>query len=210
MGRVRVLRSSDGKFAGSVGQGHQGVFRVPIVPRAVLSSDSPSADGLSEDSKLAETIAVYESSRSKVVLRDVNGTEREFLAGDIEQARWHLMNGNCHSLAAALHLRTGLPLLVFWSVDSDRDEDSHITHVAVRVGPDEMLDALGVSSISSFESCELVEVHDITQGIEGLTETLDWDSRENQRTWLRLDPGQVESFANRLIDEAGLKKLSDS
>lgn len=188
--KVTVLRTPDGRFAGSLRHAPTpaGAPTPPPTPLTTKAIDN-------EPSALAATIdAFYRVPDGHVRLVDVNGTSRIFPDGDLENATWHLMNGNCHSFAAAIHEATGYPIIVFWAADSDYDEDSHLTHVAVSPAPGLMLDALGVSSIESFEHTELVEGQVLDGGVGELATVLEWDSAENQRIWQPLDPEMVHSF----------------
>lgn len=199
---VRVYRrDADGRFA-------RGPVRVPSA--AAATPAHPPAPGLPAD-RVAPVAAAYQRytaaastsvDTNPITLLDVNGTARRVAPGDLDDARWHLTMGNCHSFAAALHQRTGLPIVVFRALGDEDEEDDgygHITHVGVATPDGYLLDAHGRALISEVEDAELVEADILPDGVPGLLAEIDHDTAVLGRRWQPLDAERVASFVDPLL-----------
>lgn len=127
-----------------------------------------------------------------VTLVDFNGTRRDIALGDLPSASWFLVAGNCHSFAAALHDKTGLPIVAFYT--SSSDEDEHIAHFAVITPEGLVIDGDGVMPVALIEARTGWEHQVLDGGISEMIELISYEQDFQGRHWQRLRPELVESF----------------
>lgn len=110
-----------------------------------------------------------------------------------DQARAAFSFGHCHSLALALHRRTGWPLLGL----SRHDRQANLTHVVLEMPDGRWLDASGPQPADPQPYPGAPPPRSITE--EQLLELTE------QAEWLAADPQLAESFVDPLLEQAGVK-----
>lgn len=203
----RYLQGKDGKMAGSIGDGKD------KVPTAAPMKAQPKP--VTEDPNAASRVAAYyealKAPRStapagRVTLVNTDGVVEEYDAGDLDSASHFLTNGNCHSVAAALHRVTGYPIVLFYSdgfdIDEDDEEDQeHIRHVGVLTPDGYLLDGDGAMKLTTVMARCGWDSEVIAGGIEELEERIKVDTIQHEREWSELDPDNVASFAGPILGE---------
>jgi hypothetical protein len=154
------------------------------------------AQGLSSDNPNSETIAL-EGVMGMVDLLTLNSKEKDtlVLSKYLEEASWYLTAGNCHSLATAIHARTGWEMLGLRRTNSAYD---YISHVVVRSPDGFILDGDGVADEEEYFSTHALKEKFSWNRIEPLIEKINEESVADG-AWLDLDAKRLTPYAKILL-----------
>lgn len=134
----------------------------------------------------------------EIDLTDANGCIHRIREGDIESAGYVLTFGHCHNMAAALHERTGWPIVAFYDFTENSDEDN-VKHFAVLSPNGHVVDGDGSITLEEFEARTGMEHERLPDGLPALQEHIDWDSNAHERSWQPLSPDLVKSFVEPIL-----------
>lgn len=213
------IRRANGTFAGSIGAGKT---NTPHAAPAIAGRPTSDVDGGHDDTAVTTWYTRYQathpdtpapspaqsaaSSPAHVTLTDFNGQTRTVPAGDLDAARWFLVGGNCHSLAAALHEQTGLPIIVFhrddWhpvNDDDDEYEADAATHYAVITETGHVLDGHGASLLADIEETYYWKGTILDGGIPAMRDLIEHDVQHLNRVWQPLNPDLVRSYVTPVL-----------
>jgi len=160
----------------------------------MMSSDTAHTEG-SKGQSLTDT--------RLITLKKVDGSRKQFTAGDIVSARDYLVSGNCHSLALSLHQITGFAFACFRDIKPEKGSlnehlyQPHIRHVAVIDPAGWILDGYGVSSVSEVTENYSWEL-ELFGSPDDLMSHIVKDAEAFGRVWLPPDPVATISFAYRI------------
>ena len=140
---------------------------------------------------------------TNITLPVVGGRSKTVASGDLKSASYALTNGNCHSLAVALHLATGFPIVAFFPNENDTDEDDEdyserVQHFAVLSPEDIVLDGDGAQPLDEVLDRTLWEANE-GWTIDQLIAQIDKENQQEDVSWFPLSPPLVDSFVSPIL-----------
>jgi hypothetical protein len=145
----------------------------------------------------------------KITLDIVGGRSVTVAEGDLKGAKKALTNGNCHSLAVAIHLETGFPIVAFFPNENDVDDvndenydeyySERVQHFAVLSPEGIVLDGDGAQPLDEVLDNTLWEE---SEGwtIDQLIAQIDEENQQEDVSWNPLCPPLVQSFVQPILD----------
>ena len=144
----------------------------------------------------------------KITLDIVGGRSVTVAEGNLKGAKFALTNGNCHSLAVALHLETGFPIVAFFPNEADVDDvddewydegySERVQHFAVLSPEGIVLDGDGAQPLDEVVDRTLWEA-DEDWTIDRLIAQIDEENQQEDVSWFPLNPDGVSSFVQPIL-----------
>lgn len=180
----------------------QDLFRPKAVPVQLGLDDVPGA--------LSPVVAAFQAvGPERILVEDVHDFDFEVTAGVLDdEARMLFTSGHCHSLALAVHERTGFPIVGFREIarsrigwdgtlaPNDDDEWEPLVHFAVLAGPNTMLDVNGAYPLDVYTAQNLCEAL-IVETPVGMDAAIWADDPEG---WLTPDPELGDKFVDAVLE----------